>query len=66
MIYLIQEKGKKGIKKMRKVAKLNTNEYVNLIAKLPEEEAKAKRYCKRHNIDFEDVKTYDWGFEWQD
>ena len=51
---------------MKTVNDLTLNEYVNLIAHMPEDESKAKTYCKRKGIDFEDVKTYDWGLPWQE
>lgn len=51
---------------MKTVAMLTDTEYVDLIVKLPEDENKAKAYCKRKGIDFADVKDYDWGFSWQE
>ena len=51
---------------MKTVAMLTLTEYTTLVAKMPEDEAKAKAFCKRKGVDFADVKTYDWGFSWQE
>lgn len=49
----------------RKVEELTMDEYTDLIIGLTDDENKAKKLCKKMNVDFEDVKYYDWGFEWQ-
>lgn len=51
---------------MKKVEKMTTKQYVKFIAEMPEQEKEAKQYCEELGVDFEDVKTYDWGFEWQE
>lgn len=44
---------------MRKVDELTMDEYMDLV--IASEEVKdLKGYCKRHDIDYEDVLEYDW------
>ena len=50
---------------MRTVKMLTDKEYTDLIISLTDDEKRAKKICKKFNVDFEDVKEYDWGFEWQ-
>lgn len=50
---------------MRTVEQLNDQEYIDLIIGLNDDEEKAKQFCKKMNVDFEDVKYYDWGYKWQ-
>ena len=51
---------------MKKIEELSLKEYVKLVDSMNEDEAQARRYCKRHGIDFEEVKESDWGLSWQD
>ena len=50
---------------MRTVKMLTDKEYTDLIISLTDDEKSAKKICKKFDVDFEDVKDYDWGFEWQ-
>ena len=50
---------------MRTVEMLTDKEYTDLIVSLTDDEKRAKKICKKFDVDFEDVKDYDWGFEWQ-
>ena len=50
---------------MRLVAELNDEEYVDLIVGLADDVNEAKGFCERMHVNFEDVKCYDWGFDWQ-
>ena len=50
---------------MRLVAELNDAEYADLIVGLVDDVKEAKEFCERMNVNFEDVKCYDWGFDWQ-
>ena len=53
------------IKNLRMVEELNDREYIDLIITLNDDEKEAKKICAKMNVDFEDVKFYDWGFDWQ-
>ena len=50
---------------MKKIEQLTMIEYLNLVCAMTESEEQSRRYCKRHNIDFEEVKESDWGLSWQ-
>ena len=47
---------------MRTVEMLTDKEYTDLIISLTDDEKRAKKICKKFDVDFEDVKDYDWGF----
>lgn len=53
------------MKNLRMVEELNNEEYTDLIITLKDDEKEAKKICEKMNVDFEDVKFYDWGFPWQ-
>lgn len=53
------------MKNLRMVEELNDREYTDLIIRLTDDEEQAKKVCAEMNVDFEDVKLYDWYFAWQ-
>lgn len=53
------------MKNMRQIAELNDSEYIGLVCAMTDDEEESREYCKENNIDFEDVKESDWGFDWQ-
>lgn len=50
---------------MRKVSELNYKEWDKLVRSLTDDKKKAKKLCKKMKVDFHDVKSHDWGFDWQ-
>jgi len=62
MVYYNQKEENKTTKqeenKMRKVNELTTEEYIDCV--IASEKKNFKKWCENHNIDYEDVVSYDW------